>query len=186
MRSIVIKYGLISGGVIAVCLFASLAFSTHESSSMILGFSIMIAAFISISFAMRRYRADHPDERFTYWKAFQVGILITLLASVLYVILWKIYMSLFIPDFMEKYSAKMLQNLQNSSLSKSEIAEQTKGVIEARENYKNPIYFFLYTMAEIFPVGLLATLVFAAIHRTRKAKAVSRESQTLGGALDQA
>ncbi len=176
MQRIVIRYGLIAVAISAICMGISCIFISqsdeHGNLNMIVGFAGMILTFSTIAMALRALDRENPSEPITYWKALQVGLLITLIASVGYVIAWKIYMTLLFPDFMARYAQHMIDGLNKSGQSAAAIAEQTKGIIEMRENYKNPLYFVGYTMMEIFPVGLLMSLILMVIYGRKKPKVV--------------
>jgi hypothetical protein len=45
-------------------------------------------------------------------KAFQVGILVTLITCTVYVVSWEIVYYNFVPDFVDRYAAHQIQKLQ--------------------------------------------------------------------------
>ena len=173
MQKLVIRYGLIASAITAIFMgVTSILIANFEGSAInwIWGFAGMLITFSTIAMALRQYKLDNPELPLTYWKALQIGLLITLMASIAYVICWKIYMTIFFPDFMEKYSQQMIDKLNNGGAPADVIAKQTKGFMEMRENYKNPLYFAFYTFVEIFPVGLLVSLILPIFYRTKKAE----------------
>ena len=81
----------------------------------------------------------------------------------MYVLVWLIDYYLFIPDFMDKYTAHMISQAQHSGASAAEIAAKTKEAVGMKEMYKSPVMVVLFTYMEIFPVGLVVSLITALI-----------------------
>ena len=67
------------------------------------------------------------------------------------------------PDFMDKYVARILADLKASGASQLEIDNKTKEMADMAVMYKKPVYNALMTYAEILPVGLIVTLISALI-----------------------
>jgi len=169
MTKIVLTYGLISGGILAglfalmmpLCLNGSMDYEHSE----VLGYTAMILAFILVFLGVRSYRENAGGGSITFGKAFQVGLLITLVTCAVYVISWEIVYWGFMPDFGDKYSAHMIEKARKSGASAAVIAETTAEMARFRELYKNPFINVGMTFIEVFPVGLIVTLVSAGILR---------------------
>lgn len=170
LRTVVI-FGLISGAVIAgltavmlpLCLNGTIRFE----NSQLLGYSTMLLSFLAVFFGIRTYRQDALGGAITFGKAFQVGILITLVSCAVYVIGWEIVYWGFLPDFGDTYAAHVLERLKTSGASAEKLAAETKKMDEFRQLYRNPLFNVGITFLEIFPVGLVVTLVSAAILRRK-------------------
>jgi len=74
------------------------------------------------------------------------------------------------PDFMEKYSAHMIDEMKASGASQVEIDKQTKEMASFGEMYKNPFFNAMMTYVEILPVGLVVTLISSLILKRKSAK----------------
>jgi hypothetical protein len=99
--------------------------------------------------------------------------MISLIASTLYVITWGVEFHFFMPDFIDKYSAMQVKELQGSGLSATALSEAIKNVESTNYSYKhNPFFFAIYTYAEIFPVGILITLISALVLKRKPAAIV--------------
>ena len=84
--------------------------SVHERDinfdhSEILGYSAMVLSFLLVFFGIRSYRDNVAGGAIGFGKAFQVGILITLVTCAMYVIAWEITYFNFFPDFLDQYNA---------------------------------------------------------------------------------
>jgi hypothetical protein len=90
MKRIVITFGLISGGISALMMFAILPLVSRVSyeSLTVLGYTVFVASFLMVFFGIRSYRDTVGGGAITFGKAFTVGILITLLSCAIYVISW--------------------------------------------------------------------------------------------------
>lgn len=166
MKKTVLVFGLISGGLISAWLVGSVAYcySTNKfHGSMVLGFSAMILALSLAFIAVKNYRDNQNGGVISFGKAFGMALSITAIASTVYVIVWAIDYHLFIPDFMDKYSAGMLQDIHASGGKKADVDAQLAQVATWKEAYKNPFLFVLYTYMEILPVALFVPLIAALI-----------------------
>src|SRR4030095_1211237 len=102
-------------------------------------------------------------------KAFKIGIMIVLIASTIYVVAWLIDYYFFVPDYMEKYSAHVLDELKASGASQTEIDKQTKDMASMVAMLKNPFFNAMMAYAEILPVGLIVTLISSLILKRKTA-----------------
>jgi len=93
-----------------------------------------------------------------------------LIASTIYVFAWLIDYFFFIPDFMEKYSAHMLDKLKASGATQVEIDKQTKEMANFARTYKNPFFNAMMTCMEILPVGVIVTLISSLILKRKHDK----------------
>lgn len=181
MKRTVLVFGIIAGLIETVVLiFTAIAMKnspsfSHGSSSMVIGFGTMIIAFSLIFVAIKNYRDKYNEGLISFGKAFSIGLLISLIASTFYVAVWALLYHFVVPDFMEKYSAYMINKLQNSKLTATEIQKKIAEYRKLTEDYKNPIFFALATYSEIFPVGLLITLISALILKRRRSRVPSAE-----------
>ena len=171
MKKIVLTFGLISGGILALLTAIHVPLVTRGTfspgSGMIIGFSTMILAFTAVFFGIRAYRDNLGGGAITFGRAFKVGILIALITCAVYVIGWEIVYWGFIPDFEEKYAALTLERLRESGATPEKIAAETEKMEDFKRLYKNPLYNVGVTFLEIFPVGLIMTLISAAILRRK-------------------
>ena len=87
----------------------------------------------------------------------------------MYVVAWLIDYFFFMPDFAEKLSAHMIDELKASGASQLKIDNQTKEMANFVKMYKNPFFNAMMTYVEILPVGLVVTLICSLILK-RKTK----------------
>ena len=164
MKKTVLTFGLIGGAVMAVMMFATLPFVDRIGfdKGFIIGYTTMILAFMMVFFGIRSYRENIGDGTITFGRAFAVGILITLISSVLYVVTWEI-MYFGVPSFGEKFMTMCVAHIKNSGASPEAIQTQ----LNQLKYLDNPFINAAMTFIEPFPVGLIITLISAAILRTK-------------------
>ena len=173
MKKVVLTFGLIAGAIMAVMMFITMSYfeRIHAASEIVgytIGYTTMIVAFLMVYFGIRSYRDNVNAGTIGFGKAFKVGILITLVASVCYVAAWEVIYHTMMPDFVEKYAAKVVEKAQARGATEAQIAAKKKEMSEFAEMYKNPVYNVGMTFAEVFPVGLLITLASAWFLSRRK------------------
>jgi hypothetical protein len=144
-----------------------LADKIGSAHSMALGYTIMVASFLLIYFGIRSYRDNDLGGQISFGRAFACGILITLVTTACYVAMWEVLYFNFMPHFMDGYFAAQIHKVQSSGLDAATIAAQVAAIQRSAQLYQNPFVNMAYTFIEPFPVGLIITLVSAAILRRK-------------------
>jgi len=120
-----------------------------------------------VFFGIRSYRENVGGGQISFGRAFSVGILIVLIASVMYVITWLILYYNFIPDFAEKYTAHLLEKSRAAGASPEQLAAEAQQMESMKWMLNNPFINAAVAFIEPLPVGIVLTLVSAAILRKR-------------------
>jgi hypothetical protein len=102
-----------------------------------------------------------------FGRAFSVGILITIVSCVCYVITWEFLYYLFMPDFTDKYAAHAVEKLRANGASAAAIQAQVDSMKRLKELYANPLMNAAITFTEPFPIGFVVTLLCAGLLRRR-------------------
>src|SRR5262249_14300283 len=127
--------------------------------SEILGYTTIVLSFLLVFFGIRSFRDNVNDGTITFGRAFQVGILITLISCACYVISWEILYFNFMPDFVDKYAASMVEQLRSSGAGPEVIEAKLQEMKRFKELYANPLFNVAMTFIEPFPIGLGITLL---------------------------
>jgi hypothetical protein len=169
MKKIVLTFGLIAGLIISVLMDCSLLLADKIGSghSMVLGYTIMVASFMLIYFGVRSYRDNNLAGQISFGRAFACGILITLITIVCYVATWEVLYFNFMPHFMDSYFAAQIHKVQSSGLDPATSAARVAAIQRSQQLYQNPLVNMAYTFIEPLPVGLIITLVSAAVLRRK-------------------
>jgi len=169
MKRIVLIFGLISGALMALFMFAYLPFMEKiGDKGAYVGYTSMVLAFILVFFGIRSYRENVGGGTISFGRAFAVGILIAIISSVCYVIAWEILYHYFIPDFIDKYAARVIEQARASGASAQAIQAKQQEMQQFKQLYSNPFFNVAMTFIEPFPVGLIITVISAAILRKKR------------------
>ncbi|HWS17871.1 MAG TPA: DUF4199 domain-containing protein [Candidatus Elarobacter sp.] len=169
MKKTILTFGLISGAVAALTMQATLPFSDSIDSTRayILGYTSIVLSLLLVFFGVRSYRENVNAGRLTFGRGFAIGILITLISSACYVARWELIYFKLKPDFGEKYAATMVKRVRESGANQQKIDEAVRQAHEFKRMYDKPAYNIGLTFMEIFPVGLVITLISAGILRKK-------------------
>ncbi|MDF2431137.1 MAG: hypothetical protein JWP44_768 [Mucilaginibacter sp.] len=172
MKRNIIICGLIAGLIVTAFMVAAMAkiynLNNYEGS-MLLGYTTMVVAFSLIFVSVKNYRDKHNNGVVMFGKAFGIGLMITLIASTMYVLVWLIDYYYFIPDFYEKYSAHELAKMKAAGASAAQLKAEIAQIQQYSKMYKNPFFNALVTYTEILPVGLIVSVLAAVILRRKSA-----------------
>tara|TARA_Y100000782_G_scaffold115534_1_gene159603 strand:- start:4639 stop:5190 length:552 start_codon:yes stop_codon:yes gene_type:complete len=169
MRNSILKFGALGSAIMVIALIASTQLMSVENSDNygigeVIGFSSMILSFITILLAIREVRAKNNDGSMTFGKGLSIGLLVSLMVSAVYVITWMIYLEVSDSNFIEEYSQAQIEKVQqNDELSTLEKEEQIDAQQQMVVYYQNPAFRVGITFMEIFPIGLLFSLLYALV-----------------------
>jgi len=167
MKKTVLTFGLLSGLILATFMLTTIPFMDKIGfdRGMLIGYTGMVAAFLLVFFGIRSYRENVGGGEISFGKAFKVGMLTVLVASVFYVITWEIVYFNFLPDFVDKYANYLIEKERAAGASAEEIARQIEQMNSMKAIYNNPLLNAAVTLLEPLPVGLVMTLISSAILR---------------------
>ncbi|ELR68290.1 hypothetical protein C900_00554 [Fulvivirga imtechensis AK7] len=171
MKKVIITYGLIAGAIVTALMYINFSLSGEEMDfdlGEILGYLTMIISLSTIFFGIKTFRDKHNEGIVSFGKAFRIGLFITLIAACMYAIGWEVYYQTSASDFMTKYTAHYIEKLESSGASAEEIEQKAQEMKVMQEYYANPFIRFAWTIMEIFPIGLVISLVSAAILRKKE------------------
>jgi hypothetical protein len=166
MTRIILTYGLISGLVIiGVSLGVIVAFG---DGSLWLGYLTMLVGLSAILVGVKQHRDQALGGVIRFWPAFGIGLGIAVVASLIYVAVWEVYLAATHYTFVDRYADAMLAAKRAAGVTGAAYAKAVAEAQTMRIQYANPLYRLPETFVEIFPVGLLIALVSAALLRNPK------------------
>jgi hypothetical protein len=169
MKKTVLTFGLIAGVLMAGMMGVNLAFveKIGFDKGEIVGYSTMVVSFLMVFFGIRSYRENVGNGRISFARAFAVGIFITIVATLCYVAVWEFVYIKFFPDFFDKYANYIVEKLRASGASQQVVENKIQELKNFKVMYDNPLMNAMFTFLEPFPVGLVITLISAAILRKK-------------------
>ncbi len=171
MRKVTLTFGLLAGAVISVFLVIGMAIwekARNIVASELIGYATMVIALSMIFFGIKSYRDNYQKGAINFWKGFQVGLLIALIASLMYAITWETYMQArpaSAAAFLDYYAECQVIKMKEKGASAAEIDQKDK---KFKRMYGNPAIRFGITLMEILPVGIIITLISAAVLRKKE------------------
>lgn len=177
MRKVVLTFGLIAGAIMSAVMLLGIPFKEQIGfdRAAIVGYTSMVLAFLMVFFGVKSYRDNVAGGELSFGRALQVGLLITLVATVCYVATWQLAYHQFMPDFASDYAAYSIEKARAAGATEAELARQTQQMTEYIEMYRNPLFNIAITFLEPLPVGLVFTLVTAGVlgRKRRSAEAIA-------------
>jgi hypothetical protein len=171
LRKTVLTFGLISGAISALMLIVTMPFigKIGFDRAEVVGYTTIVLSFLLVYAGIRSYRENICGGVITFGRAFTVGILITLISCLCYVAVWEIlYFKVgTMRQFMGQYASSMADQARSSGTNQQALNAQLAEMAKYRELYENPFFNAAITFLEPFPIGLIITLVSAAILRKK-------------------
>jgi hypothetical protein len=169
MSKVVLTFGLLSGAVAAVMMFITLPFAERIGfdRSIFVGYTIIVISMLFVYFGVRSYRDNVLGGQMSFGKAFLAGLLITLTSSVCYVAAWLVMYYGFMPDFGSQYAAHLVEQARSAGGNQADIDAAIKQGQEAVQMLENPLTNAAVSFTEPLPVGLIVTLISAAVLKKR-------------------
>ncbi len=170
LKKTILTFGLISGTLSSVMMCGTVPFLrdlNHGNKGYYLGYTAIVLSFLLVFFGIRSYRDNISNGAITFGRAFTIGIGITLISCLFYVVTWEIIYFNFLHGFMDSYFAHQIQKAQSAPGTPEAIQAKVASIRHGQQLYENPFFNALYTFIEPFPVGLLITLISAAILRKK-------------------
>ena len=167
MKKIIWTFGIIAGVVCGGMFYLDIpepGESMNFEDGHLWGYLAMIIALSTIFFAVWQYRRTEGGGDVKFKKSFFMGLYITLIASGIYMVGWEVYYNLYASDFPAQYVEFQRSQLEEQGKSPEEIEAVLEPQRENMELYAdNTLFRLAMTFLEIFPVGLLISLVVAVI-----------------------
>src|ERR1700694_675131 len=169
MKKTILIFGLISGAISSLMMIATVPFGERIGfdKGAVIGYTSIVLSFLLVFFGIRSYRDNVGNGQISFSKAFAVGISITVISCICYVVTWEILYYNFLPDFMDKYGAHVIEKARASGASAAAVQAQVEQVKKYKEMYDNPLLNAAMTFIEPFPIGLVITLISAAVLRKK-------------------
>lgn len=168
MTAFIVRYGIVAGLIIGIpMLWLMLAAKPGEVPvvGMLVTYLAMVVALTAVFIGIKAYRDKVLGGVIRFLPALGMGVGISAVASLVYVVCWEVSSAYSSFDFVAYYKAYMIDAAKASNPTPEALQ---KAIAEAEEfavMYKNPLFRMPMTFIEMFPVGILVSLISAAILR---------------------
>lgn len=163
MGRMILVYGVLAGAIAIGAMSIDMELGVH---SLVVGYLILLAALSLIFVGIKRYRDVALGGVIRFSTAVGLGLGIAAVASLVYVVGWELYLWSTDYSFFGEYVASDIEAKRAAGASAAELARIQSEMGPLVEQYNSqPLMRFMFTIIEILPVGLVVTLISAALLR---------------------
>ena len=169
MLRIILLYG-IPGAIIVggPMLWGMLTGQQNESNGALIGYSTMLVALTGVFLGVKHHRDRDLGGVIKFLPALGVGLAITAVASLGWVIAWEMSLAITKFDFGAMYGQMMLESAKAEGASAERLSQVAKDAQAFADMYANPFIRMGMTFIEMFPIGIVISLISAALlHNSR-------------------
>lgn len=171
MIPFILRYGVIAGLIIGIpMLWRMLAAKPGEVPvvGMLLTYLVMLVALTAVFLGIKAYRDKVLGGVIRFLPALGLGLGISAVASLVYVVAWEVSSAYSSFDFVAFYKAYMIDSVKATNPSPEVLQKAISDAEDFAAMYANPFYRMPMTFIEMFPVGVLVSLISAAILRNSR------------------
>ncbi len=170
MLGSILAFGVAAGLLVAVpmCLMVANSEPGSAGHSQLVGYLTMMVALSLIFVGVKRYRDRVLGGVIRFGTALGIGLGISAVAGVVYVIGWEITLAATDFEFVDSYAAAAVEAKRASGATPAEVAKVAADMAGFKLQYMNPWFRMPITVIEIFPVGVSISLVSAALLRNSR------------------
>jgi hypothetical protein len=171
MLRYILIYGAVAGAIVGVPMFTLMLTMSGQPTmhyGMLVGYLTMLIALSAVFIAIKRHRDADLGGVIRFWPALALGLGISAVAGVIYVLAWEASCAAINLDFANTYAQALIAEQEAKGVS-GEALERFRAEMEQfKLQYANPLYRWPMTFTEIFPVGVLVPLVSAGLLRNSR------------------
>jgi hypothetical protein len=184
MTRYILRFGILAGLIVVLpmlVMWLRVPADGKPPGGMVESYLIMLVALSMVFVGIKQYRDRVLGGVIRFVPALLLGLGISIVASLLYVAGWEICMAFGKFDFSAYYAKLIVESAHTAGADAAGIAKANADAQEFVRSYANPRVRMAYTFIEIFPVGVLVSLISAALLRNSRllpARPVSTSTRT--------
>jgi hypothetical protein len=170
MLRIILLYGIIGGVIVAVPMLVSMQTTTVgeiPENAALYGYLSMLLAFTMVFVGIKHYRDKALGGVIGFARALGVGLGISAVASLFWVAGWELTLAMGF-DFGSAYTDSVIAAAQARGAPAAELERIRSETAEFLSMYTNPLFRLPITFVEMFPIGVLISLISAALLRNSR------------------
>ncbi|MEO8998702.1 MAG: DUF4199 domain-containing protein [Rhodanobacter sp.] len=171
MLRTILKFGVIAGLVVGgfeVITFTAFSGMPPLKHGMLIGYATMLIALSAVFVGIKRHRDVERGGVIGFWPAFGIGLGVSFIAGIFYVIAWELVQTMMHMDFANSYAQAIVASAKAKGATPEALTKLSADMETFKVQYANPMYRLPMTFAEIFPVGVLVSLVSAGLLRNSR------------------
>jgi hypothetical protein len=170
MLRVTLIYGIIGGIIVAVPMLVSMRATTAgeiPANAALYGYLSMLLAFTMVFVGVKHYRDKVLGGVIRFLPALGVGLGISAVASLFWVVGWEITLAAGF-DFGTAYTDSLARAAEARGAPAAEIERIRAETAEFLVMYAHPLFRLPITFVEMFPIGVLISLLSAALLRNSR------------------
>ncbi|HEV7693566.1 MAG TPA: DUF4199 domain-containing protein [Hyphomonadaceae bacterium] len=174
MLTRIISYGIIGALIVGSLMYTgSIGWASGEShqsteNGLVVGYLTQVIALTFVFLGVKAHRDNALGGVIKFLPAFGVGLAISAIASLGWVISWEIVLSVSHFDMGAMMKEQMVAQAQASGAGEAAIQKAIADADSFAKMYQNPLYRMPMSFIEMFPVGILVSLISAAVLRNSR------------------
>lgn len=168
----ILKYGIIAGLIVGIpmLIFTSsmLEDPPPQWVGMAIGYTTMLVALSTVFIAIKRRRDVDLGGVIRFLPALGLGLGISIVAALIYVAAWELTLAVTGMDFGAAFTGALIEAEKAKGVTGAELDKFIAGMRQFEADYRDPLYRMPMTFTEIFPVGVLVSLVSAGLLSNRR------------------
>jgi Protein of unknown function (DUF4199) len=167
----ILTAGLIAGVIASIpylALIAGFDDKLLEKYGYLIGYTTMLIALSAVFVAVKRRRDNDLGGVISFLQAFLMGLAISLVASVIYALSWELVQAVAHMNFAEDYANGQIAHAKAKGVHGAALQKIISDMNAWKVEYASPFYRLTETFTEIFPVGVLVSLISAGLLRNRR------------------
>lgn len=172
MKKVILVYGVIAGAIVTAMMWITMPLyrsgTLKIDNGELIGYTTMVIALSMIFFGIKSFRDNHQSGAITFGKGLKIGLLISVIASLMYALAWEVSYSQIGDEFIQKYTEHQYEKMKAKGATEAKIQAEKEKMASFAELYKNPVVRFGMTIMEILPVGIVISLLSAGLLRKRE------------------
>jgi Protein of unknown function (DUF4199) len=168
MLPLILRYGIIAGLIVAIPMLWQMLVRGALVESLLLGYAVMLVALTAVFLGVKHYRDQKLGGVIRFLPALGVGLSISTVACVFYVVGWEISLKYCGCDFIRSYSNAMIEGAKARHASPAQLQQAIAAAESFARMYANPLLRMPLTFVEMFPVGVLVSLLSAGLLRNSR------------------
>jgi hypothetical protein len=170
MIRVILIYGAIAGLIVAVPMVWSMSTMTEAppGNAAFYGYLTMILGLTAVFVGIKQHRDKAQGGVIRFFPALLIGLGISAVASLFWAIGWEISLALSGFDFAAAYSQAMLDAARAGGASEAELQQVVADSESFTRMYANPLFRIPISFVEMFPIGVVFSLLSAALLRNSR------------------
>lgn len=166
IRTILI-HGVIGALIVGVFLAAGIFWPNDKPPTLglVIGYTAQLVALTTVFLGIKSYRDKEKGGVIKFFPALGVGLAISAVASMGWALGWEVFIAGSHFDYTSMMMKMMTEDAQQHGATLEKATADAQAFVEM---YKNPLFRIPMTFVEMFPVGVLVSLVSAGLLRNSR------------------